>query len=104
MLDICLDTHSALQDSAAAIRNAEAAELDSLNELDDLTDELLNEPFDIVQPEPRGHDDSSGYELDPQFQKRVGNSNDEQITSEEPPKPTEKPFGKLFSELRRRNS
>jgi type II secretory pathway predicted ATPase ExeA len=104
MLDICLDTHSALQDSAAAIRNAEAAELDSLNDFDDATDELLSEPFDIVQPEPRRHDESSGYELDPQFRKLAANSADAEITSEEPPKPTEKPFGKLFSELRRRKS
>ncbi|MGZ0173303.1 MAG: AAA family ATPase [Planctomycetales bacterium] len=102
MLDICLDTQSALQDSAAAIRNAEAAELDSLNDCDDATDELLSEPFDIVQPEPRRHDDSPGYELDPQYRKRDDNSDDAEITSEEPPTPAEKPFGKLFSELRRR--
>lgn len=110
MLDICLDTQSALQDSAAAIRNAEA----DVDELEDLSAEELgeaadgqltgsfdSESLDVVQPEPRRRDESTRYQLDPRFREpSTGDSAGE--TSQSLPQGQNKPFGRLFSELRRR--
>lgn len=106
MLDICLDTQSALQDSAAAIRNAEAAELESLNDFDESTDEPAGEPFDIVQPEPLNQDESTSYNLDLRF---VEPSDVAPTEDASPPPPAQdeqvdKPFGRLFSDLRRRKA
>ena len=107
MLDICLDTQSALQDSAAAIRNAEAAELENLNDTDGTIDELASgdlvdgERFDIVQPEPTRRDETAGYELESGFDRTTGSS-EEKNPEPENARSVEKPFGKLFSELRRR--
>ena len=106
MLDICLDTQSALQDSAAAIRNAEAAELESLNDFDEATDEPTGEPFDIVQPEPPNQDESASYNLDLRFVEPSDVAPREDAT---PPPPAQdeqvdKPFGRLFSDLRRRKA
>mgnify|MGYP003663813040 CR=1 FL=1 len=101
MLDICLDTQSALQDSAAAIRNAEAAELKNFN---DATDELPAESFDIVQPEPPRRDESSSYKLEPRSADTSGKALSDGATSASPSpdEHAEKPFGRLFSDLRRR--
>ncbi len=105
MLDICLDTQSALQDSAAAIRNAEADGLENIVDAEDATDELSSEPFDIVQPELPHEDEESGYKLDLRFEEldnkqRGTGSSAEQSTNEDAA--AEKPFGRLFSDLRRR--
>ena len=104
MLDICLDTHSALQDSAAAIRNAEAAELKDFNDFDDATDELSVKPFDTVQPEPPSRDESSSYNLEARPAKATDGtpSDDATPASPSPDGKAEKPFGRLFSDLRRR--
>ena len=106
MLDICLDTQSALQDSAAAIRNAEAAELESLNDFDDATDEPTGEPFDIVQPEPPDQDEHASYNLDLRFVEPsdVAPRDDAKPTSPAQDEPVNKPFGRLFSDLRRRKA
>ena len=106
MLDICLDTQSALQDSAAAIRNAEAAELESLNDFDDATDDLAGEPFDIVQPEPPDQDDNASYNLDSRFVEPsdVAPEENAKPTSPAQDEPVNKPFGRLFSDLRRRKA
>jgi len=106
MLDICLDTQSALQDSAAAIRNAEAAGLENVNDVEDTTDELPGKSFDIVQPEHHPHPDKeAGYKLDLRFEeldnkKQGTDPSPEQSAGEEI---ADKPFGRLFSDLRRRN-
>ena len=106
MLDICLDTQSALQDSAAAIRNAEAAELESLNDFDDATDEPTREPFDIVQPEPPNQDESASYNLDLRFVEPsdVAPTKDAMPTSPPQDEPVKTTFGRLFSDLRRRKA
>lgn len=104
MLDICLDTQSALQDSAAAIRNAEAAELESLNDIDDATDEATGEPFDIVQPEPSNQDDSASYKLDLRFVEPSDVAPREDATPPPQDAQVDKPFGRLFSDLRRRKA
>ncbi len=104
MLDICLDTQSALQDSAAAIRNAEAAGLENVNDGVDATDELSSEPFDIVQPAHPQADEESGYKLDLRFQE-LGETKPEADPSQERSAnegAADKPFGRLFSDLRRR--
>ena len=104
MLDICLDTQTALQDSAAAIRNAEAAELKDFNDFDDATDELSVEPFDTVQPEPPGRDEGTSYDLDARSVKATDGtpSDDAKTASPSPNGKVEKPFDRLFSDLRRR--
>lgn len=104
MLDICLDTQSALQDSAAAIRNAEAEGLENLIDAEDAAEELSSEPFDIVQPEPPHADEESGYKLDLRFEelsnKQQGTAPSTEQSANEGA--AEKPFGRLFSNLRRR--
>ena len=105
MLDICLDTQSALQDSAAAIRNAEADGLENVHDVEDTADELPGKSFDIVQPEHPHPDEAAGYKLDLRFEeldnkKQGTDPSPEQSASE---KATDKPFGRLFSDLRRRN-
>lgn len=105
MLDLCLDTQSALQESAAAIRNAEAAELESLTDLDEATEEPNGQPFDIVQPEPPTQDESASYNLDLRFVEPSDVAPREDATP--PPaknEPVDKPFGRLFSDLRRRKA
>jgi type II secretory pathway predicted ATPase ExeA len=109
MLDICLDTQSALQDSAAAIRNAEVAELKNFSDFDDTTDELpaepfAAEPFDIVQPEPPRRDESSSYRLEARSADTSGRTLNDGAApaSPSPDEQVEKPFGRLFSDLRRR--
>ncbi|MDA0807424.1 MAG: AAA family ATPase [Planctomycetota bacterium] len=106
MLDICLDTQSALQDSAAAIRNAEVAELKNFSDFDDTTDELPAEPFDIVQPEPPRLDESNSYRLEARFEDTPERTTSDGATpaSPSPDKQAEKPFDRLFSDLRRRKS
>jgi type II secretory pathway predicted ATPase ExeA len=105
MLDICLDTQSALQDSAAAIRNAEAAELESFNDFDDAADELPGQPFDIVQPEPPRQDESASYNLDLRFiEPSVAPREAATPTSPAQDEQVNKPFGRLFSDLRRRKA
>lgn len=108
MLDICLDTQSALQDSAAAIRNAEAAELESLNDLDEATDGPTGGPFDVVQPEPPSQDESASYNLDLRFVEPSDVAPREDATPPPPPpvqdEKVDKPFGRLFSDLRRRKA
>jgi type II secretory pathway predicted ATPase ExeA len=103
MLDICLDTQSALQESAAAIRNAKVTD-ENDDDLDDAHDEMPEEPLDVVQPEPRGREESSSYKLDQHF----GEPSSEGSTTNTQPAPKassiEKPFGRLFSDLRRRKS
>ena len=104
MLDICLDTQSALQDSAAAIRNAEADGLENVHDVEDTADELPGKSFDIVQPEHPHPDEAAGYKLDLRFEeldnkKQGTDPSPEQSASE---KATDKPFGRLFSDLRRR--
>lgn len=111
MLDICLDTQSALQDSAAAIRNAEAAGDEAAEgdqnkwsepQDDALTDSLDSvAPLDVVQPEPRRSDKSSSYRLESHTQEPA-NGTSLPDASEHPPAETRQPFGRLFSELRRR--
>lgn len=104
MLDICLDTQSALQDSAAAIRNAEAEGLENVIDAEDAADELSSESFDIVQPEPPHADEESEYKLDLRFEE-LSNKQQDTAPSTEPSAnegATEKPFGRLFSDLRRR--
>ena len=104
MLDICLDTQSALQDSAAAIRNAEAAGLENVNDAEDTTDELTSESFDIVQPEQPHENEESGYKLDLRFQELDGTKQDAEPSPEQSANDVaaDKPFGLLFSDLRRR--
>lgn len=104
MLDICLDTQSALQDSAAAIRNAEAEGLENVIDAEDAADELSSESFDIVQPEPSHADDESGYKLDLRFEE-LDNKQQGTVPSTEQSDnegAADKPFGRLFSDLRRR--
>jgi hypothetical protein len=106
MLDICLDTQSALQDSAAAIRNAEVADLKNFSDFDDTSDELPAEPFDIVQPEPPRRDEGSSYRLEARFEDTPERTKSDGAmpASPSPDKQAEKPFGRLFSGLRRRKS
>lgn len=111
MLDICLDTQSALQDSAAAIRNAEAAgdeaADDERNEPSDFQDDALTDsldalaPLDVVQPETRRSDESSRYRLESHIQEPAAGTSLPDA-SEHPPAETRQAFGRLFSELRRR--
>jgi type II secretory pathway predicted ATPase ExeA len=108
MLDIYLDTQSALQESAAALRNAEEAAEPAVDtdpkDLDDILEELPTEPFDIVQPEPKRRQEGPSYQLDPHFLESTAESSQLEATSAQQPQPVQKPFGRLFSDLRRRTS
>ena len=103
MLDICLDTQSALQESAAAIRSAEVVDEED-EDLDDTQDEMPATPFDIVQPEPESREEGSSYQLDPHFSEPSVEAPRTDSSSAAQAKPAAKPFGRLFSDLRRRRS
>jgi len=105
MLDICLDTQSALQESAAALRNAAAEEVEELvieDELE-LTD-LPVEPFDIVQPESQSRQEAHGHDLELPFLEPAETALQPEAPLSPESRRADKPFGRLFSELRRRTS
>ena len=108
MLEICLDTQSALQDSLAALRKAEAEDVEpvepNLSDANDEWDELPIEPFDIVQPETERPLRAKHYKLDPHFRDSSSNIPKSSKPTATSGQPSEQPFGRLFSDLRRRKN
>lgn len=96
MLDICLDTQSALHESAAVQRDPDSDKIERSEADDEST--YLTEPFDIVQPDPQPREQPGSYDLP--------RASDRPLPPESSPhsEQAEKPFGRLFSDLRRRSS
>lgn len=102
VLDICLDTQSALQESAIAQRLAESEAETELDATDDDEAEFPPSAFDIVQPEPEeGQVPRRGF---PETKARKEEAKQPAAPSgeSEQNKAVDKPFGRLFSDLRRR--